>query len=132
MIKQLPDLILEITAHEPGTIETELNTAVETVLTHAMRERSCGILVTQHGYNRYTVALSPDVPYGETRERREWDRPATASLRVAPEPLAGPLNSRQDGLPELERLGELGPMPRRQVHEFDVVDARELGHEGVA
>lgn len=87
MIKQLPDLVLEITAHEPGTIETELNTAVETVLTQAMRERSSGILVTQHGYNRYTVALSPDVPYGETRERREWDRPANASIGAeSPQP----------------------------------------------
>ena len=76
MIKHLPDLVLEITAREPGIIETELNTAVETVLQQALRERSCGILVTQHGYDRYTVALSPDVPYGETRERRKWDTPA--------------------------------------------------------
>lgn len=87
MIKHLPDLVLEITAHDPGTIETELNTAVETVLTQAMREHLRGILVTQHEYDRYTVALSLDVPYGETHERREWDRPANASIHAeAPKP----------------------------------------------
>ncbi|UVJ40579.1 hypothetical protein [Arthrobacter sp. CJ23] len=80
MIKQLPVVVLEITAYDPGTLETELNAAVETLLTQAMQERVCGILVTQHGYNRYTVALSPDVPYGETREHREWDRPGSASI----------------------------------------------------
>lgn len=87
MIKHLPDLVLEITAHDPGTIEAELNTAVETLLTQALRERSRGILVTQHGYKRYTVTLSPEVPYGQTHEHREWDRPANASIHAqAPTP----------------------------------------------
>ncbi|MHC6219841.1 hypothetical protein [Arthrobacter sp. MMS24-S77] len=87
MIKHLPDLVLEITAHDPGTIETELNTAVETLLAQALRERSRGILVTQHGYNRYTVTLSPEVPYGQTHEHREWDRADSASIHTqAPVP----------------------------------------------
>jgi hypothetical protein len=90
MIRHLPDLVLEITAHDPGTIETELNAAVETVLTQAMRARSCGVLVTQHGYNRYTVALSPDVPYGQTHEHREWDRPASASIHAETSKPEGP------------------------------------------
>jgi hypothetical protein len=53
------------------TIESDLNTAVDIVRTQAMRERRQGILVTQHGYATYTVAVSRDVPYGQTHELRE-------------------------------------------------------------
>jgi hypothetical protein len=65
------DLVLEITTHDPHTVENDLNTAVEIARTHAMQERRHGILVTQHGYTSYTVAVSRDVPYGQTHERRE-------------------------------------------------------------
>jgi hypothetical protein len=41
-----------------------------------MQERRHGILVTQHGYTSYTVAVSRDVPYGQTHERR--DQPAAS------------------------------------------------------
>jgi hypothetical protein len=71
MIKHRSDLVLEITAHDPDTIENDLNTAVDIARTHAMQECRHGILVTQHGYTSYTVAVSRDVPYGQTHERRE-------------------------------------------------------------
>lgn len=71
MIKRHSDVVLEITAHDPDTIDHELNTAVEIVREHAVKERRHGILVTQHAYTRYTVAISRDVPYGQTLERRE-------------------------------------------------------------
>jgi hypothetical protein len=71
MIKHHSDLVLEITGHDPDTIEDDLNTAVEIARTRAMEERRHGILVTQHGYTTYTVAVSRDVPYGQTHERRE-------------------------------------------------------------
>jgi hypothetical protein len=71
MIKRHSDVVLEITAHDPDTIENDLNTAVEIAREHAVREHSHGILVTQHGFTRYTVAISRDVPYGQTHERRE-------------------------------------------------------------
>jgi hypothetical protein len=75
MIKRHSDVILEITAHDPDTIETDLNTAVDIAVDiareHAMQDRLHGILVTQHGYSSYTVAVSRDVPYGQTHERRE-------------------------------------------------------------
>jgi hypothetical protein len=71
MIKRHSDLVLEITAYDPDTVETDLNTAVEIAREHAMRECRHGILVTQHGYTSYTVAVSRDVPYGQTREWRE-------------------------------------------------------------
>ncbi|QCB96805.1 hypothetical protein E5206_07550 [Arthrobacter sp. PAMC25564] len=71
MIKRHSDVVLEITAHDPDTIENDLNTAVGIARENAMKERRHGILVTQHGYTSYTVAVSRDVPYGQTHERRE-------------------------------------------------------------
>ncbi|UKA64642.1 hypothetical protein [Arthrobacter sp. FW306-04-A] len=71
MIKRHSDVVLEITAHDPDTIENDLNTAVDIARIHAMQNHSHGILVTQHGYTSYTVAISRDVPYGQTQERRE-------------------------------------------------------------
>jgi hypothetical protein len=71
MIKRHSDVVLEITAHDPDTIENDLNAAVEIAREQAMKECRHGILVTQHGYTRYTVAVSRDVPYGQTHERRE-------------------------------------------------------------
>jgi hypothetical protein len=71
MIKRHSDLVLEITAHDPDTIENDLNTAVEIAREDAMKECRHGILVTQHGYTSYTVAVSRDVTYGQTHEQRE-------------------------------------------------------------
>ena len=72
MIKRHSDVVLEITAHDPHTVENDLNTAVEIARKHAMRECRHGILVTQHGYTSYTVALSRNVPYGQTHERCDF------------------------------------------------------------
>lgn len=71
MIKRHSDVVLEITAHDPDTVENDLNTAVEIAREHAMKECRHGILVTQHAHTSYTVAVSRDVPYGQTHERRE-------------------------------------------------------------
>lgn len=71
MIKHHSDLVLEISAADPETIEKDLNAAEEIVRGHAI-ERRHGILVTQHGYASYTVAVSRDVPFGQTQEKREW------------------------------------------------------------
>ncbi|QCO99908.1 hypothetical protein FCN77_22060 [Arthrobacter sp. 24S4-2] len=72
MIKHHSDILLEIIAHDPATIENDLNSAVDIALRHAMQERRHGVLVTQTGFSTYTVAVSRDVPYGETREQRQW------------------------------------------------------------
>jgi hypothetical protein len=44
---------------------------VEIAREHAVKESRHGILVTQHSYSSYTVAVSRDVPYGQTHERRQ-------------------------------------------------------------
>ncbi len=71
MIKRHSDLVLAITAHDPDTVENDLNTAVEMAREHATRESLHGILVTQHSFTSYSVAVSRDVPYGQTHERRD-------------------------------------------------------------
>lgn len=71
MIKRQSDLVLEITAHDPVTVENDLNSAVEIAREHAMKECHHGILVTRHDYTSYTVAVSRDVPFGQTYERAE-------------------------------------------------------------
>jgi hypothetical protein len=82
MIKRHSDVVLEITAHDPDTIENDLNTAVEIARTRAMQECRHGILVTQHGYTSYTVEVSRDVPFGQTHERRE--KPADTQTETGP------------------------------------------------
>ncbi|VXB78116.1 conserved hypothetical protein [Arthrobacter sp. 9AX] len=71
MIKRHSDVVLEITAYDSHTVENDLNAAVDMVRQYAMQEGRHGIMVTQHGYTSYTVAVSRDVPYGQTHERRE-------------------------------------------------------------
>jgi hypothetical protein len=66
----MSDLVLEITAHDADTLENDLNTAVEIAQSKAMDQGRHGILVTQHGYTSYTVAVTAEVPYGLTQERR--------------------------------------------------------------
>lgn len=58
MIKHHPDMVLEITAHDPDTLEKDLNTAVDIARGYAMQERRHGILVTQHDVTSYTVTIS--------------------------------------------------------------------------
>ncbi|MDQ0000656.1 hypothetical protein [Pseudarthrobacter sulfonivorans] len=83
MIKRHSDLVLEITAHDPRTIENDLNTAVDIARRHAIMEGRHGILVTQHDYTNYTV--SRDVPFGQTHERRA--KPRNAGKRAYKERL---------------------------------------------
>ncbi|ALE04617.1 hypothetical protein AL755_03020 (plasmid) [Arthrobacter sp. ERGS1:01] len=70
MIKHHADLVMEITAHDPNTLENDLNTAEAIARARAMVDRQCGILVTRHNHHTYTVHVSCEVPYGQTLERR--------------------------------------------------------------
>ncbi|MEO5318729.1 hypothetical protein PV761_09105 [Arthrobacter sp. CC3] len=59
-----------VEATDPRLIDAELSTAVEQARQHAMQEGRCGILVTRLGNTTFTVAVSEDVPFGETLERQ--------------------------------------------------------------
>ena len=81
MIKRRSDVVLEIIANDPETVENDLNAAVEIVREQAMKECRHGILVIQHDYTSYTVAVSRHVPYGQTHERRE--EPANSQIETS-------------------------------------------------
>jgi hypothetical protein len=59
-----------IEAHDPRLIEQDLNTAVEAARQQAVEAGKYGILVTRYGTTTYTVAVSADVPFGQTYERQ--------------------------------------------------------------
>lgn len=76
MINHQSDLVLEINAHDPVTLENDLNAAEAMARTRAMQDRKYGILVTRLNHTTYTVALRNDVPFGETHERHHTGTPA--------------------------------------------------------
>jgi hypothetical protein len=62
--------LLEISGDNAHQIREDLNDAVNRAVGQAMTVGQHGVLVTQHSHTFYTVALSRDVPYGQTHERR--------------------------------------------------------------
>lgn len=58
---------LEVLVNEPSRLYELLDDA-EAVL-RQRPQRFAGILVTRHAPDRYTLALSDTVPFGETREQ---------------------------------------------------------------
>jgi hypothetical protein len=63
-------LAIEVKVDSAAHLHERLDAAVETACQKAIQHGKHGILVTQHGYGNFTVALSPEVPYGLTLERR--------------------------------------------------------------
>jgi hypothetical protein len=64
--------VLKVAGDDVAGIETALDAAVLVAQEHAMKQGRHGVLVTQHGFNSYTVTVSDDVPFGQTHERRQW------------------------------------------------------------
>lgn len=61
-------IFTEIIVTDASRRDTELNTAVTAALELAAQDKRCGILVTRHEFSRFTVALTPDVPFGVIHE----------------------------------------------------------------
>jgi hypothetical protein len=61
-------IIAEIQVQDSADKETQLTLALESAIQAAKVKKACGVLVTRHHYARFTVALSPQVPYGQTYE----------------------------------------------------------------
>jgi hypothetical protein len=55
-----------------SVVDDHLNSAVELARQYASTTGLCGILVTRHAHDTYTVAVSETVPFGETRERLDF------------------------------------------------------------
>lgn len=56
------------------TLQSQLQSAADKVRLAAMTDKRHGILVTRHRQNTFTVAVSPDVPYGMAYERDNHPR----------------------------------------------------------
>lgn len=65
-----PPYLFEVRGEQPHQLREDLNDAVNRAVTHAIQIGHYGVLVTQHSYGFYTVALSKDVPFGQTHEQR--------------------------------------------------------------
>lgn len=61
-------IIADLSVQDPADKETQLTLALEAAIQAAKVEKACGVLVTRHHYAKFTVALSPTVPYGQTYE----------------------------------------------------------------
>ena len=71
-----------VEANEPRLIEKDLNAAVDEALEDAMTGGRHGILVTRRGHTTFTVEVSDEVPYGQTKKE---NGPARAQ-RTAEDP----------------------------------------------
>jgi hypothetical protein len=63
---------LGVTGQDPEAIQENFTAAVDAAREQAMLGRGVGIMITQYDFDSFTVALSPDVPYGQTREQRRF------------------------------------------------------------
>lgn len=64
-------MLLEVDGDDPETLRADLGAAVA-LAESASRSCGGGVLVTQHDYWSFTVAVSSDVPRGRTIEARAW------------------------------------------------------------
>lgn len=56
-------------------LQEQPDTAHEEVRSLAVSGGRYGALITRHRHDAYTVAVSPDVPYGMTYERKDLGTP---------------------------------------------------------
>lgn len=61
-------IIADLFVRDAADKETQLALALEAAIQAAEVQKACGVLVTRHHYSKFTVALSPTVPYGLTYE----------------------------------------------------------------
>ena len=66
------DVAITVTVTDRFSLENQLDAAVSAVRERTTGERRRGILVTRHGANEFTVALSDSVPFGMTQENHAW------------------------------------------------------------
>jgi len=71
MTNEISHPTITIKARDALSLQADLHKAEQTARVHAAA-LGLGVMVTQHDYSTYSVTISPNVPYGETREQRQW------------------------------------------------------------
>ncbi len=61
-------IIADLVVRDAADKEAQLASALGVAIQEASRGKVCGVLLTRHHYSRFTVTLSPSVPYGQTHE----------------------------------------------------------------
>jgi hypothetical protein len=61
-------IIADLVVRDAADREAQLKSALGVAIQEASLDKVCGVLLTRHHYARFTVALSPNVPYGQTFE----------------------------------------------------------------
>lgn len=64
----MKEFISEVEVHNAADKDIQLTIALGNAIRVAQEDSTCGVLVTRHQYTKFTVSLSPTVPYGQTRE----------------------------------------------------------------
>lgn len=73
MIRTVDDgLSYLVKVSDASVVDDYLNSAVNLARQYASTTGLCGILVTRHAHDTFTVAVSEAVPFGETRERLDF------------------------------------------------------------
>lgn len=60
---------VEVVVHHAREVDQALNSRVRELQTKALAQGAVGILVTKDGPGRFTLELSPEVPFGYTHEK---------------------------------------------------------------
>lgn len=75
MTNSIRKVTLQAAARSGGdALQEQLESAHEKVRSFAVSDGRYGVLITRHRHDAYTLAVSPEVPYGMTYER---DDPGT-------------------------------------------------------
>lgn len=65
-------VVLEVDGDDPDAIQRDLDAAVQIAQETAKCYGHDGVLVTQHDYWSFSITTSPDIPFGEIRQNRQW------------------------------------------------------------
>lgn len=72
MIRTIEDgLSYLVTVKDASVLDDYLNSAVDLARQYASTVGLCGVMVTRHAHDTYTVTVSEAVPFGETHERHD-------------------------------------------------------------
>lgn len=64
----LVHIVADFHASDTADMESQLNHAVAAAREKAIKDGTCGILITRYGHHRFTVALTRRVPVGLIHE----------------------------------------------------------------
>lgn len=62
-------VVAEFHVKDKADMDENLDAAVMAAISHSLTDGTCGVVVTRHDFGHFSVALSPDVPFGLVHEQ---------------------------------------------------------------